>query len=119
MANTVGLHYQPRIDTMDVDSDYDEVTSEDAFISVTPKGTKQISVDEHVFAQIGETLQRLSLRVEEMQTQLEAKVLPKKPVQIDKAFESSVPRPKRGRVRSKALNVFRVSVFCMPLRDTG
>lgn len=113
------LYYQPRIDSMDVDSDYDEITTEDASLSGTPKRTKQIVVDEYVFAQIGETLQRLSLRVEEMQTQLEAKALPKKPVQIDKAFESSVSRSKRGRAHSKALNVFRVSVFYMLLRDTG
>lgn len=92
---------------MDVDSDHDKEISLDlCSVSTTFREGSKVLVDADVLVKITKTLERLTIQVEEMQTRIEGRPLQRK--KIDKSFESRPRCSRRGAVRAKALNDFKV-----------
>lgn len=93
---------------MDVDSDDEEPLSPVHPRSTTSKGGQKILIDADVYLKIIETLERLTLKVENIQDQVEVKPTPKR--KIEKDFQPKGRSVRRGVARAKELNAFKVRI---------
>lgn len=94
---------------MDVDIDDEESLSPVYPGSTASKGGQKILIDAEVYLKIIETLERLTLKVENIQDQVEVKPTPKR--KIEKDFQPKGRSLRRGAARAKEYNAFKVRII--------